>query len=469
MSKITPIIIAGGSGTRLWPISTSVFPKQFVDVLGNGKTLFQSTLSRVKNKDYFNDLIIICNDKHQFIVAHFLQEESLNAEVILEPEQRNTAAAIAAVSLFVNKAHGKDSILLFLPADHLIGDDIEFQKVIQNTTKNLDKQIAVFGIKPSLPHTGYGYIHKGESTSNEVYKVDKFIEKPNQEKAESLYQSGEYLWNSGMFMGKASSFINEISIYQKDLLEDVQESVNESSINRIGFRSLGDSFKQVKNISFDYAVAEKSSNIIVSELDIAWDDLGSWNSVHSNANKDANNNSINGNAVLKNSENVHVTSVGSCVLGIDLKNVVIASVKEKVIVCDINSTQKIGEAIKALDSNFKEDTASTVYKPWGSYTNILHSTNFKIKKLIIQKGGSISLQIHRRRAEHWVIIKGVATVRCGEKEFQLYPDQSTYIPVNTKHRISNDGKECIEIIEIQTGYYLEEDDIIRFDDECGHV
>ncbi|MBU1053720.1 MAG: mannose-1-phosphate guanylyltransferase/mannose-6-phosphate isomerase [Proteobacteria bacterium] len=473
---IIPVILAGGSGTRLWPLSRQLYPKQFLN-FGDGNTLFQETLLRLTKMGLVQPPIVICNEEHRFIVAEQLQLIDISANtILLEPVARNTAPALAVSALKAIK-DDSNAILLVLPADHFIGNLKAFQEAIQEGTEFAARnQLVTFGIIPVTPETGYGYIHKGsplELTANKppVWQIDRFIEKPDLALATEYLSSGEYLWNSGIFMFKASKLLEEIKTFTPAIMDACEAALEKGQSDLDFYRLDIDSFSTCPSDSIDYAIMEKTSCGVIIALDSDWNDLGSWEALWQMGDKDEDNNVLYGDISLQGVRNSYIHASSRLVTAIGLDNHVIVETKDAVFISPRNSVQQIKSVVETLNKDNRSEviTHKTVYRPWGSYTNVEESDCFQVKRITVKPKAKLSLQKHFHRAEHWVVVKGTALVTRGEDQFILKEDQSTYIPLGTVHRLENPGKIPLELIEIQSGRYLREDDIERMDDIYGRT
>ena len=466
---ILPVILSGGSGSRLWPLSRSLYPKQFLSLVTK-KTLFQDTILRLPNNT--SNPIIICNEAHRFLAAEQLREiNKKSSGIILEPTGKNTAPAITLAAIRALK-DGKDPILLVLSADHLIENDESFHKSIEIAKDHANKgKLVIFGVKPRKPETGYGYIEADTSSKNNYYKIISFKEKPEKNIAEQYIKLGNYYWNSGIFMFKASAYLNEISKFEPEILTACKRSLENIRSDQDFIRLNNDEFLKCISKSIDYAVMEKTKNSIVIPLDTQWSDIGSWASLWESKNKNSDGNVIEGDVLLNEVKNTFVHSSNRLVSAIGIKNLVIVDTPDALLVADQKYSQNISNIIDSLKLNNRKeiDNHKKVYRPWGYYDSIDSGDKFQVKRLFISPGAKISLQKHVHRAEHWIVVKGVALITCGERVFNLHQNQSTYIPPETIHRLENQTNSSLEIIEIQTGDYLGEDDIIRLDDEYDRV
>jgi len=471
--KITPVILSGGSGTRLWPISRSLNPKQFIDFFGEN-SLFEQTVLRVKNSDDFNEPIIICNNEHRFMAAEALHKINIKPKsIILEPSGRNTAPAIAIAAFDVIANNKKnDDVILVMPSDHIITDEKKFLAAVKKAAKSInDDYLVTFGIVPDKAETGYGYIKQGKNLAHcdEVFAVEEFIEKPKKEIAEQFLKSGKYLWNSGIFMFRASSYLEMLQKLQNEIFFHACKSYNEAVKDLDFIRLAAEDFEKCANISIDYAVMEKAPKVAVVPIDAGWSDVGSWQTIAENAAQDANGNSLIGDVSCIKTKNCYINSQHNLVTTIGVENLIIITLKDAVLIANKNNAQDVKELFEQLKKRKRDECNShtKVLRPWGSFETIDISDSFKVKRITVKPKSALSLQMHNHRAEHWVVVKGTAHVTCGKKEFVMTEDQSTYIPVGKKHRLENKGQIPLELIEVQTGGYLGEDDIIRFDDKYG--
>ncbi|MGB5159485.1 mannose-1-phosphate guanylyltransferase/mannose-6-phosphate isomerase [Desulfobacterium sp. N47] len=473
---IIPVILAGGSGTRLWPLSRQLYPKQFLNLSG-GNTLFQETVLRLKNMGLPEPPIVVCNEEHRFIVAEQLQLINVSANtILLEPAVRNTAPALAVSAIKAVK-DGNDPVLLALPSDHFIGDLKSFKQAIQEGAEfAAQNHLVTFGVVPVAPETGYGYIRKGQPLTSKanmpaVWQIDRFVEKPDLALAEEYLASGKYLWNSGIFMFKASKLIEEMQTFAPAIMDACKAAV-EKGRNDLDFYRLDiESFAACPGDSIDYAIMEKTSCGVIIALESDWNDLGSWEALWQVGEKDVNNNVLYGDISLQDVTNSFVHASSRLVTAIGLDNHVIVETKDAVFISPRDRVQQIKAVVENLSKDNRSEviTHKTVYRPWGSYTNVEESDCFQVKRITVKPKAKLSLQKHYHRAEHWVVVKGTALVTKGEERFILKEDQSTYISIGTVHRLENPGKIPLELIEIQSGRYLQEDDIERMDDIYGRT
>jgi mannose-1-phosphate guanylyltransferase/mannose-6-phosphate isomerase len=471
--KITPVILSGGSGTRLWPVSRSLNPKQFLDFFGE-YSLFQQTALRIKNSDDFHEPIIICNNEHRFIAAEELQKIHINPKsIILEPIGRNTAPAIAIAALDILANNEKnDDLILVMPSDHVISDEKKFITDVKNTIKAAkDGYLITFGIVPNKAETGYGYIKKDAELKDfpGIFSVEKFVEKPQKEIAEEFVRSAKYLWNSGIFMFRASTYLENLQNLQNQIFLSCCKAHNKAVRDLDFVRLFAEDFEKSPNISIDYAVMEKAGKVATMPIDVGWSDVGSWQTISELAAKDEEKNSLIGDVKTLKTKNCYINSSAGLVATIGVENLIIISLKDATLIINKNNAQDVKDLFEMLKKQKREECNShkKVLRPWGSFETVDVCDRFKVKKIIVKPKSSLSLQMHNHRAEHWVVVNGTAHVTCGSKEFILTEDQSTYIPIGKKHRLENKGQIPLEVIEVQTGAYLGEDDIIRFSDIYG--
>jgi len=460
--------LCGGAGTRLWPLSRELYPKQLL-ALVNDYSLLQNTVTRCDGHPDVTPPILVCNEEHRFLVAEQLREvEIAPASIILEPEGRNTAPAVALAAHEVLKRED-DAILVVLPSDHVISQTDVFLDAL---TRAIDLAktgaLVTFGVVPDKPETGYGYIRKGLSVED-AYRVDKFVEKPDLATAVEFFQSGLYLWNSGMFVFKASVFLKELAKQKPDIATAMTKATNVSKSDLDFTRVNAEAFRASPSDSIDYAVMENTTEAIVIPLDAGWSDIGSWDALWKISEKDENNNTLVGDVVVNDVENSYVWSGHRLVSVIGLKDVVVVETADAVMVASMDQAQNVKAVVNHLKEGGREERTfhRKVYRPWGFYEGLDAGPAFQVKRLSVNPGASLSLQLHHHRAEHWVVVNGVATVTVGEKVFNLNKNESCYIPTETRHRLQNLTEMPVEIVEVQSGSYLGEDDIVRFDDHYG--
>ena len=472
---LLPVILSGGSGTRLWPLSRECFPKQYLSLDEKSNfSLLQNTYLRLVGIQGLENPLIICNEEQRFLVAEQMREIDVSPNsIILEPIGRNTAPAIALSALYAKEVY-KDINLLILSADHLINDSKSFHESIKKGIFYSNKDdLVTFGVVPNSPETGYGYIEAKDELSKENIssKIVKFIEKPNKELAEILIKDKKYTWNSGIFLFKASTILEELKKYQPEIIESCKSVFLEMD-NDFDFQRINKGkFATCPNTSIDVAIMEKTNRGRVLSLDAGWSDVGNWNSVWENSSKDANGNFDKGKVIHKNSKNCYFRSEERLIVGLDLENTIVIETNDAILVSNKNSSESLKNIVKKLDQkNFKEGKFNKkMYRPWGSYTCLIESESWQVKILKIKPFASLSLQLHHHRSEHWVVVNGTAKVEIDGLESTLVKNQSIFVPLGFKHRLSNPKNIPLEIIEVQNGRYLGEDDIERFDDKYGRA
>jgi mannose-1-phosphate guanylyltransferase/mannose-6-phosphate isomerase len=468
---IIPVILSGGSGTRLWPLSRSAYPKQFIP-LTDEKSLFQQTLQRMSGVPGAGDALIVCNEEHRFMVAEQMRKLDMGSlGLMLEPIGRNTAPAIACAALHA-LSKNKDAVLVVTPSDHVVRDDKQFVAAMRQGLESVDDgSLVTFGIVPNKPETGYGYIRKQTASSVPgVFPVAEFVEKPDLETAKSYLASGDFYWNSGMFVFRADAYLKELEQFHPEILQAASKACELIKTDMDFLRLDKEAFTACPSESIDYAVMEKTDKSVVVPMDAGWSDVGSWSALSDVTVDEGNNgNVLKGDVLIKGVSNSYLRSENRMIAGIGLDNLIVVETADAVLVADKSQVQDVKEIVEELKSNGRCEHIShvRVYRPWGSYETVDECERFKVKRIIVNPGASLSLQQHHHRAEHWVVVKGTAQITKGEKEIQLTEDQSVYIPLGTKHRLTNPGLIPLEIVEVQTGSYLGEDDIVRFSDEYG--
>jgi mannose-1-phosphate guanylyltransferase len=468
---IIPVILAGGSGTRLWPLSRKHYPKQLIELV-NKNSMIQDTVLRLAGCNEIEPPVIICNDEYRFMVAEQMRKIEIEpAMIVLEPVGRNTASAITIASLMIKEKYD-DPVLLVLPADHLIENIADFHAMIQLGNDAAKKgDLVTFGIIPETPETGYGYIRKGDNRTGfpNVYKIDEFVEKPCLEDAEKYVNSGDYCWNSGMFMFKVSSIIEELNSFAGDIIETCQVAISKGKEDLDFFRLDKKSFEKVPSDSIDYKVMEKTSKGAIIPCNIGWSDIGSFSALYKAQKSDGNNNVLKGDVLLENVSNSYINANDKLVAAVGVDDLIVVETKDAVLVTQQNKSQDVKIIVEKLKNHQRSEVVehSKVYRPWGHYETMDISERFQVKRLTVKPGAKLSLQKHYHRAEHWTVVAGSAIITNGDEEMLLNEDQSTYIPLGVVHRIKNPGKIDLEIIEVQSGSYLGEDDIVRFNDVYG--
>ena len=467
MQQITPIILCGGSGSRLWPLSRKSYPKQFVPLVGD-KTLFQNSSERLTGHQFKNPLIVT-NSDYRFIVTEQLQEIGINpGAILIEPQGRNTAPAILAAALYEYRKN-LDAILVVAPSDHVIKDVKAFQLAIEEAYKvALDGQLVTFGITPTHPETGYGYLELSKITTTQAVPLKAFVEKPDLNNAKKMIQSENFLWNSGIFLFQAKDIIEAFKKYSPSDLEAVNLSLTNSK-NDLGFCRLNlADWVKTKNISIDYAIMEKSDNLSVVPFTAGWSDLGGWDAVWRESTSKTNGVNTSNNATAIDCENSLIRSEDNSieVVGIGLKNIITIAMKDAVLIADMSKSQDVKKAVEILNekgasqaNHFPKD-----HRPWGWFESLTIDEKFQVKKIHVHPGASLSLQSHKYRSEHWIVVSGEAEVTMDQEVNLISENQSVYIPLGTIHRMKNPGKEPMILIEVQTGTYFGEDDIYRYDD-----
>ncbi len=466
-----PVILCGGSGTRLWPLSRESYPKQFLDLTGGGHSLLQQTLLRLQGIDGLSHPLVLCNHSHRFLVAEQLQALAPDARLLLEPVARNTAPA-AAVAAFAALEHSADAQLLVLPADHLIGDIAALHQAIERARVAAQAgHLVTFGVVPTAAETGFGYIRRAGALpdASDIHRIAEFVEKPSLEKAEEYLACGEYTWNSGMFLFRADAYLQALQSQQPAMYQCC-ESAFAKAYRDLDFTRLdADDFAACPQDSIDYAVMESTDAGAVVPLDAQWSDVGSWDGLWDISARDAQGNATVGDTELIDSRNNLVHSASRLVTTLGLEDTIVVETADAVLVAAREQSQQVKQIVENLRENSRPEVSEhkTVFRPWGSYQSICASDRFQVKKILVNPGQKLSLQMHHHRAEHWVVVKGTALVTCEDKEFTLSEDQSTYIPIGHRHRLENPGRIPLELIEVQSGTYLGEDDIVRFEDVYG--
>lgn len=476
-SKILPVVLSGGSGTRLWPLSRELYPKQLLPLVGE-KTMLQETIMRLKGIPEISDPLVVCNESHRFMVAEQLRLIAVRpSAVVLEPSGRNTAPAVAIAALQAMKGGG-DPLLLVLPADHVIMDAAAFHEAVTEAG-NLAKagSLVTFGIVPVKPEIGYGYIKKGKRLAGrqagklKSWKVDRFEEKPDLGKARKFIASGDYLWNSGMFMFRASRYIEELRLFAPDILSSCMKAFKGARSDLDFTRLDEEAFAGCRSDSIDYAVMEKTGSAVVLPLDAGWNDIGSWSALWEILAKDDDGNTVLGDVIMQDVSNSFIYAGSRLVTTIGIKDHIIIETADAVLVADKDQAQEVKNIVNHLKAQKRDEALihRRVNRPWGTYECIDCAERFQVKRITVNPGSALSLQMHHHRAEHWIVVKGTALITKGSELITLTENESTYIPLGTRHRLENPGKIPLELIEVQSGSYLGEDDIERFDDEYGRT
>ena len=464
-----PVVLAGGTGSRLWPKSRAALPKQFLSLTSNS-TMLQDTITRLKGTNA-EPPVFICNDAHRFLVAEQLRKKNIEHDgILLEPVGRNTAPAIALAALHATK-NENDPVLLVLAADHLIKDQSAFHSAITKAEALANEgKLVTFGIVPDQPHTGYGYIKAG-NVLNVGFEVADFVEKPELETAKQYVESGDFFWNSGMFMFKASRYIEELGKYHPEMLEICRRAIETEAPDLDFIRVDSEIFSACPDDSIDYAVMEKTDSAAMVPLDAGWSDVGSWTSLWETADKDDNGNVCVGDTILENTKNSYVNAEQRLVSVIGLEDVIVVETKDAVMVAHKDDAQSIKTVVNRLKAEKRPEFEfhREVFRPWGSYDSIDSGARFQVKRITVKPGEKLSVQMHHHRAEHWIVVSGSANVTIDDNTQLVTENESVYIPIGAVHALENPGKIPLELIEVQSGAYLGEDDIVRFSDRYGRV
>jgi mannose-1-phosphate guanylyltransferase / mannose-6-phosphate isomerase len=470
---LTPVILSGGAGTRLWPLSRELYPKQLLPLIGT-RTLLQQTLLRLEGLEA-SPPVIVCNEAHRFLVAEQVRQLKIAPRaLVLEPFGRNTAPAIALAALAALKGLGADAnavdpVLLVLPADHAIGDVAAFQQAVHTGLAAAEHgQLVTFGIVPTAAETGYGYIQRGPA-SGAAFRIARFVEKPSAQAARGYLGSGDYYWNSGMFLFRARRYLKELALLQPEMARVCEAAFREATSDLEFTRIAAKAFEACPADSIDYAVMEKTQDAVVVPLEAGWSDVGSWAALHAASAADAHGNVTHGDVVTTDTQGSYLYSESRLVAAVGLEDHVVIETKDAVLVAPRSRVQEVKKLVQQLkeQGRYEHSLHREVFRPWGSYDGLEKGARFQVKRLKIKAGATLSLQLHHHRAEHWVVVAGTARITRGEEVFLLEENQSTYIPIGVQHRIENPGKIALEIIEVQSGSYLGEDDIVRLEDNYG--
>ncbi|RQS69247.1 mannose-1-phosphate guanylyltransferase/mannose-6-phosphate isomerase [Burkholderia sp. Bp8963] len=476
--RVAPVVLAGGSGSRLWPMSREQYPKQLIGVLGTD-SLLQATVQRMKG--FSSDTstlaapIVVCGDEHRFVTAEQLRASRIDARIVVEPARRDTAPALtlAAAAAF---ADGEDAIVVAMPADHAIADTAAFHRALVLAIEHARRgAIATLGVPPTRADTGFGYIRLGDELGSDAYRIERFVEKPAAELAEQYLESGLYWWNSGIFVVRASVWLDTLRALRPDMHAACVAAYQHGADDGPFFRPHSDAFQQSPSDSIDYAVMERLASQaglaegVVVPLDAGWSDLGSWDAVWEALDKDTDGNVGRGKVVFEGATSSFAHSEGRLVACVGVTNVVVVETDDAVLVADRSRVQDVKGLVSRIRAQQapEADSHRKVRRPWGYYDSIDQGDRFQVKRIVVQPGGRLSLQLHHHRAEHWIVVSGTALVTRGDEQFMLSENQSTFIPLGITHRLENPGKLPLEIIEVQSGSYLGEDDIVRFDDTYG--
>lgn len=470
---LIPVIMAGGVGSRLWPASREARPKQFLD-FGAAYSLFQQSLLRLRGLQGLAAPVVVCNEAHRFLVAEQLREIGVaDADIILEPEGRNTAPAVALAALCAQSRPGAaEAVLLVLAADHLIADIAAFHAAIAAGLQQAGQgALATFGIVADRAETGYGYIQHGQALGSGAFAVRRFVEKPDRATAQAYVASGEYYWNSGMFLFRPADYLAELQLHEPAILQHCRAAWAEVKPDLDFRRVPAAAFGQAPAISIDYAVMERTRRAVVVPLDAGWTDLGAWSAVWEQGPFDGNNNVGHGDVLFHDACNSFVQAESRLVAVVGMDNAVVVETADAVLVANKARVQEVKDIVQSLNAAGRSEAVlhRQVYRPWGSFEGLAQDEGFQVKRIVVRPGAALSLQLHHKRAEHWIVVQGVATVTCGDEVFELQENESTYIPVGTRHRLENRSAADVVLIEVQCGSYLGEDDIVRFDDIYGRA
>ncbi|KAB7627873.1 mannose-1-phosphate guanylyltransferase/mannose-6-phosphate isomerase [Alkalilimnicola sp. S0819] len=469
---LIPVILCGGSGTRLWPLSRQLYPKQFLQLNGAG-SLLQQTLERLRTVPDHGPCIVVCNEAHRFLVAEQLQacgeEEAL---ILLEEQGRNTAPAVALAALLIREQYGDETGMLVLPSDHLFRRPQAFAESVAQAYAAVQDQLLTFGVPPTRPETGYGYIRAEAAAGAQGPRpVLEFAEKPDLERAERFLAAGDYYWNSGMFLFRAGVYRAELH-HHAPAIAEACEAAYTGMVHDGRFRRPGaEAFARCPADSIDYAVMEKTDRAVMLPLDAGWSDIGCWRALHEALPRDGQGNVLQGDVLSEDTRNCYIRSEHRLVVSLGLDDHVIVETADAVLVAHRDRVQDIRGVVDGLRKKGREEPLvhRQVHRPWGGYETLVSSQRFQVKRLTVAPGASLSLQMHHHRAEHWTVVRGTARVWRGEEEFLLSEDQSVYIPIGALHRLENPGRIPLELVEVQTGAYLGEDDIVRFEDSYGRI
>ncbi|SHG19219.1 mannose-1-phosphate guanylyltransferase [Microbulbifer donghaiensis] len=464
-----PVILCGGTGSRLWPLSREAYPKQFLPLAGS-ETMLQATALRLDGLAQLQAPILVCNEEHRFAAAEQLQEIGRAAQsILLEPCARNTAPAIALAALAALEG-GEDPLLLVLPADHAVADVVAFQAAVTRATDLATQgNLVTFGIVPTRAETGYGYIRRGEQLEEGTWKVAQFVEKPDTVTAESYLASGDYSWNSGMFLFRASRYIEELGHHRADILDACRQAYAGAARDLDFTRMDAQAFAACADESVDYAVMEKTESAAVVPMAAGWSDVGSWSALWELAERDCDDNLLHGDVMAEDSEGCLVRADNRLVGLLGVRDLVVVDTDDAVLIADKQRVQEVKKLVQRLKCSQRSEAQRhrKVYRPWGYYDSIDAGPRFQVKRIVVKPGKQLSLQMHHHRAEHWIVVRGTAKVTRGDEQLLVTENQSTYIPLGVTHRLENPGTIPLELIEVQSGSYLGEDDIIRFDDAYG--
>jgi mannose-1-phosphate guanylyltransferase / mannose-6-phosphate isomerase len=472
-AQIHPVILSGGAGTRLWPLSRASYPKQLLK-LSSQRTMLQDTVARGLIDVGFAAPLLVCNEDHRFLVDDQLQQIGIKPQaILLEPKARNTGPAIAAAALWL-LSRDPDALMLVQPSDHVIASPADFHRaVMRGVAAAQEGRLVTFGIKPVRPDTGYGYIQSGEALSggDGVFGVDRFVEKPDRETAQRFVDSGAFFWNSGIFLLSARAYLGELSRINPAMLDACERAVRDGQEDLAFFRLSAEPFGEAPSLSIDHAVMEHTSHAAVVPVDMAWSDVGSWPALRDIATADGDGNVLQGDVLAERMTNSYIRSEGRLVAAVGLDNVVVVATDDAVLVADADAAAEVSAIVAKLRGQNRSESQQhvTCHRPWGHYRSVDAGDRFQVKRITVKPGAKLSLQKHYHRAEHWVVVHGTAIVQRGEERMLVRENESVYIPIGTEHRLENPGKLPLQLIEVQSGPYLGEDDIVRVSDSYGRA
>jgi len=470
--KLYPVILSGGSGTRLWPLSREHFPKPLMPLMSD-KTLLQETASRLDAVHDQDDAVYVCNEEHRFLLAE--QVSLLGKQpstIILEPEGRNTAPALTLAALYLVK-RDPQALMIVMPADHVMTEPQAFVEAVGHGRTHAEQgALVTFGIVADRPETGYGYIKRAAALpDSNAFGVERFVEKPDLETAQRYLETGDYYWNSGIFLMRADRWLAEMERFAPVILERCRTAMDKGSEDSVFFRVNATDFLASPANSIDYAVMEKTDRAVVVPLGAGWSDVGAWPALWEISPRDADGNVTRGDVITEDTHNAFLVAQHRCLATVGVDDIIVVETADAVLVASRDKAQNVKAIVNRLKADQRDEckTHRQVYRPWGSYEGIDAGSRFQVKRLTVKPGAQLSLQMHHHRAEHWVVVKGTARVTCGDQVFNLHENESTYIPIGEKHRLENPGNIPLEVIEIQSGSYLGEDDIVRFEDVYDRV